>query len=160
MELNSPIESLEAFPLCYHPSYKQVRKDLVGRGQKFRDLAGLYIRYCKGNVFFISKGKIFKPNYSRPSLCDIGVKEKDGITVIDIGAIFMEDCEREKERMRGDGLDVECVVSALRDIDWLSELFDYLQILSDTKTMLLLLAKMRLGLIPTVPFDDVIDGKG
>jgi hypothetical protein len=46
-----------------------------------------------------------QPNYSRPSLRDLGVKEKDGIQVFDIDAMFMEDREREKERMRGDGVD-------------------------------------------------------
>lgn len=55
---------------------------------------------------------------------------------------------------------VECVVSALRDVVWSPESFDCLQIASETKTLLLSLAKTRLGLIPTVPFDDVIDGKG
>jgi hypothetical protein len=55
---------------------------------------------------------------------------------------------------------VECAVSALRDVDWSPESFDCLQIASETKTLLLSLAKTRLGLIPTVPFDDVIDGKG
>lgn len=55
---------------------------------------------------------------------------------------------------------MECAVSALRDVDWSPESFDCLQIPSETKTMLLLLTKTRLGLIPTVPFDDVIDGKG
>lgn len=55
---------------------------------------------------------------------------------------------------------MECAVSALRDIDWSPGSFDCLQIPSDIKTMLLSLAKTRLDLIPTVPFDDVIDGKG
>lgn len=55
---------------------------------------------------------------------------------------------------------VECAVSALRDVDWLPESFDCLKIPLETKTILLLLAKTRLGMIPTVPFDDVIDGKG
>lgn len=122
---SKPIESLEAFPLCHHPRHEQVRKDLVERGQKFRDLAGSHIQDCKGNAFFMSKGKAVKlninsrvavdaaffhnmqPNYSRPSLRDIGVKDKDGITVIDIGAMFMEDHEREKERMRGDCVDAQ-----------------------------------------------------
>ena len=48
-----------------------------------------------------------QPNYSRPSLRDIGVKEKDGIAVFDIGAMFMEDNERKKEKMRGDGVDAQ-----------------------------------------------------
>ncbi|KAI2735150.1 hypothetical protein DTO013E5_9491 [Penicillium roqueforti] len=201
---SKPIESLEAFPLCHHPSHEQVRKDLVERGQKFRNLAGSHVRHCEGSAFFMNKGKAFKvninsrvgvdaaffhemqPNYSRPSLRDIGVKDKDGISVIDIGAMLMEDREREKEKMRGDGVDaqklseadllvscptlccfsfkdkmfLECAVSALRDVDWSPESFDCLKIPSETKTILLSLAKTRLGMIPTVPFDDVIDGKG
>ena len=122
---SKPIESLEAFPLCHHPSHEQVRKDLVERGQKFRNLAGSHVRHCKGSAFFMNKGKAFKvninsrvavdaaffhemqPNYSRPSLRDIGVKDKDGISVIDIGAMLMEDREREKEKMRGDGVDAQ-----------------------------------------------------
>ncbi|CAG8054208.1 unnamed protein product [Penicillium salamii] len=55
---------------------------------------------------------------------------------------------------------VVCAVSALRDVVWSPESFDCLKIPSETKTMLLSLAKTRLGMIPTVPFDDVIDGKG
>jgi hypothetical protein len=122
---SKPIESLEAFPLCHHPSHEQVRKDLVERGQKFRNLAGSHVRHCKGSAFFMNKGKAFnvninsrvaidaaffhemQPNYSRPSLRDIGVKDKDGISVIDIGAMLMRDREREKEKMRGGGVDAQ-----------------------------------------------------
>lgn len=66
----------------------------------------------------------------------------------------------EKFLFRANTFTVECAVSALREVDWSPQSFDCLQIPSDTKTMLLSLAKTRLGLIPTVPFDDVIDGKG
>ena len=55
---------------------------------------------------------------------------------------------------------VECVVSALRDVVWSPKLFDCLKIPSEIKTILLLLAKTCLGMIPAVPFDDVIDRKG
>lgn len=55
---------------------------------------------------------------------------------------------------------VECAVGALRDVKCTPESFDCLKIPSETKTLLSSLAKTRLGLIPTVPFDDVIDGKG
>ncbi|OJJ52063.1 hypothetical protein ASPSYDRAFT_165291, partial [Aspergillus sydowii CBS 593.65] len=195
---------LEAFPLCHHPRHQQVRKDLVERGQKFRDLAGSHIRHCKGSAFFMNKGKALKvninsrvavdaaffhemqPNYSRPSLRDLGARDKNGIAVFDLGAMLMEDRERQKERMQGDGMEaqklceanflvacptvccfsfkekmfLECAVSALVNVDWSSESFDCLQIPSETKTLLLSMAKTRLGLIPTVPFDDVIDGKG
>ena len=57
-------------------------------------------------------------------------------------------------------ISVECAVSALGDVDWSPGSFDCLQIPSETKTLLLSMARTRLGLIPTVPFDDVIDGKG
>ena len=122
---SKPIETLEAFPLHHHSNHEQVRKDLIERGQKFRDLAGLHVRHCKGSAFFMNKGKAIKvninsrvavdaaffhemqPNYSRPSLRDIGVKDKDGIAVINIGAMLMEDREREKEKMRGNGVDAQ-----------------------------------------------------
>jgi hypothetical protein len=83
------------------------------------------MQHCKGSAFYMNKGKIFKininsrvavdaaffhemqPNYSRPSLRDLGVKDKNGIAVIDIGAMLMEDREREKERMQGDGVDAQ-----------------------------------------------------
>lgn len=40
---SKPIESLKAFPLRHYLSHEQVRKVLVERGQKFRDLAGSHI---------------------------------------------------------------------------------------------------------------------
>ena len=122
---SKPIETLEAYPLHHHPSHEQIQKDLIERGQKFRILAGSHIQHCKGSAFFMNKGNIFKininsrvavdaaffhemqPNYSRPSLRDIGVKNKGEIAVFDIGAIFTADREREKERMRGDGVDAQ-----------------------------------------------------
>lgn len=87
-------------------------------------MAGLHIRHYKGSAFFINKGKAFKVNinsrvrvdaaffykmqlnYSRPSLRDIRVKDKDRILVINISIMLIEDRKREKEKMRGDGIDV------------------------------------------------------
>ncbi|EPS26191.1 hypothetical protein PDE_01127 [Penicillium oxalicum 114-2] len=167
---SKPIATLEAYPLCYYPSHEQ---------------------HCKGSAFFMNKGKIFKininsrvvvdavffhemqPNYSRPLLRDLGVKDKGGIAVFDIGAIVMEDREREKERIQGDGVDaqklsetnflvacltvccfsfkekifLECAVGALRDVDWLPESFDCLKIPSENKTILLSLAKTRFNIL-------------
>ncbi|KAJ5406017.1 ATPase AAA-typecore [Penicillium sp. CMV-2018d] len=100
--------------------------------------------------------------------------------------MLIEGREPEKEKMRGYSVDaqklskadllvawqtvccfsfkekifLECAASALRDVDWSLESFDCVKIPSETKTILLSLAKSRLGLIPTVPFDDVVDGKG
>lgn len=55
---------------------------------------------------------------------------------------------------------VECAVSGLRDVIWSPEAFDALKIPTEKKRMLSSLAQARLGLIPTIPFDDLIDGKG
>jgi hypothetical protein len=52
---SKPIETLEAFPLHHHPRHQQVRKDLVGRGQKFCDLAGSHIQHYSSSAFFIYK---------------------------------------------------------------------------------------------------------
>jgi hypothetical protein len=55
---------------------------------------------------------------------------------------------------------VECAVADLRKATWNPESFDYLKIPQDTKRILLSLATTRLGLVPTVPFDDFIKEKG
>ncbi|KAJ5239332.1 hypothetical protein N7468_003951 [Penicillium chermesinum] len=186
---SKPIETLEAFPLCHHPSHKQMRDTLVKRGQKFRDLAGRHIRDCKGSAFFLNKGKAIRvninsrvgvdakffhemqPNYSRPSLRATAVKEIDGLPNFDPVADFLERQEREKERMRGEEVDgqllsetdllvacptvccfsfmekmfLECAVSGLSD---------------RKKGMVSSLIQSCLGLIPTMPFDDMVNGKG
>ncbi|KAJ5995791.1 hypothetical protein N7481_002768 [Penicillium waksmanii] len=184
-----PIEIIEAFPLRYHPRHEEFRKDLIERGQKFWDLASSHIWHCKGSAFSMNKGDAIKvkvnsrvaadaaffleiqPNYPRLSLRDLGVKEKDVIAVIDIGAMLMEDGEREKEkiarrrrgrtkteqdRFLGRRPNMRSYVSTLRDVDWSPESFDSLQIPSETKTMPLSLANSRLGLIPTVSFDNSV----
>ena len=55
---------------------------------------------------------------------------------------------------------MECAVGALVDVQWSPESFDCLKIPSKTKTLLSSLAETRLDLVPTLPFDDIIDGKG
>ncbi|KAJ6112321.1 hypothetical protein N7523_008382 [Penicillium sp. IBT 18751x] len=201
---SKPIEALQAFPLHHHPDYDGVRKDLVKRGQKFRDLAGTHIQHCDGSAFFMKNGTAVEvkingqvgvdaaffrqmlPNYSRPRLQDNWPKKNDGIAVFDIHALFQRDREREKEGMQEGSIEVqqmgeddfliscptvccfsfhekqflECAVGALREVTWTSETFDCLKIPSKTKTVLSSLAKTRLGVVPAVPFDDVIDGKG
>lgn len=48
-----------------------------------------------------------QPNYSRPSLRDLGVKNMDIIDFFNIDAILIKDRKREKERMQGDGVDAQ-----------------------------------------------------
>lgn len=130
---SKPIEALEAFPLDHHPSYQQVRKDLIRRGQKFRDLAGSHTQHCNGSAFFMNRGKPFKmninsrvavdatffhemqPNYSRPRLHDVWAKKRGGTSVIDMETLFSWDREREKERMQEGSFDGE----ELQEVDFL-----------------------------------------
>ena len=55
---------------------------------------------------------------------------------------------------------MECAVGALADVQWSPESFECLKIPSKTKELLSSLAKTRLDLVPTLSFDDIIDGKG
>ena len=130
---SKPIETLEAFPLHYHPRYEQVRRELIERGQKFHGLVGSHIRHCSGSAFFMSKGKPIKvnidsrvgidaaffhemqPNYSRPTLREIWAQNKEGISVISMDTLLSRDREREKERMQESCVDVQ----ELRDVDFL-----------------------------------------
>lgn len=47
------------------------------------------------------------PNYSRPSLRDIRVKDKDRISVINISVILTKDRKREKEKIQGDSMNTQ-----------------------------------------------------
>lgn len=51
-------------------------------------------------------------------------------------------------------------MGALADVQWSPESFDCLKIPPKTKMLLSSLAKTRLDLVPALPFDDIIDGKG
>ncbi|KAJ5161042.1 hypothetical protein N7492_006434 [Penicillium capsulatum] len=201
---SKPIKELEAFPIRHHPNHEQIRKDLIKRGQKFRDLAGSHTQHCNGSAFFMKNGKPIKlkinsrvgvdaaffrkmqPNYSRPRLHDIWAERKDGIAVIDLDTLFGNDREQEKEKMQEGSVDahkmgesdlliccptvccfsfkekmfLECAVGALADVQWSPGSFECLKIPPKTKTLLSSLAETRLDLVPTLPFDDIIDGKG
>ncbi|EKV04220.1 hypothetical protein PDIG_90840 [Penicillium digitatum PHI26] len=88
-----------------------------------------------------------QPNYSRPSLRDIGVKDKVGIAVFDIGAMLMEDHERDKDKLRGVSVDAQKLSEA--------------DLLVACPTVCCFSFKEKVfWMIPTVPFDEVIDGKG
>ncbi|KAJ6046919.1 hypothetical protein N7444_008173 [Penicillium canescens] len=180
---SKPIEALQAFPST---------------------IIQIVMRSAKNCAFFMKNGTAVEvkingqvgvdaaffrqmlPNYSRPRLQDNWPKKNDGDAVIDIGALFKRDREREKEGMQKGSVEVqqmgeddfliscptvccfsfqekqflECAVGALREVTWTPETFDCLKIPSKKKTLLSSLAKTRLGLVPGVPFDDVINGKG
>ncbi|CRL27366.1 unnamed protein product [Penicillium camemberti] len=85
-----PIESLEAFPLCHYLSYDAF---FINKRKAFK--VNINSRVAVDVAFFYK----MQPNYSRPSLRDIRVKDKDRIAVINISAMLIEDYKREKERI-------------------------------------------------------------
>lgn len=80
------IDSLDAFPLKYHPNKSQVKADLVDCGRKFASLRGIRHRQYQGDAFYMRKGQPIKapvksrimidavffyeanPNHTRPSI--------------------------------------------------------------------------------------------
>ncbi|KAL4862992.1 hypothetical protein BDV12DRAFT_202523 [Aspergillus spectabilis] len=79
----------------------------------------------------------------------------------------MEDRERQKERMQGDSMEAQKLCEAnflvayptVYCFSFTEKMFMECAVNPlETKTLLLSMAKTRLGLIPTVPLDDVIDG--
>ena len=55
---------------------------------------------------------------------------------------------------------VEFVVADIEDIQWSSSPFDCLTIPNEQKEVIIALAETRLDLLPSVPFDDFVAGKG
>jgi hypothetical protein len=82
------INTLEAFPLQYHPNESAIRADLLKCGRKFVSLMGTHHRRCYGKAFFMRKGDVIQfsvdsrimidaaffwkvnPNYSKPRITD------------------------------------------------------------------------------------------
>ena len=55
---------------------------------------------------------------------------------------------------------VEFVVADIEDIQWSSSPLDCLTIPNEQKEVIIALAETRLDLLPSVPFDDFVAGKG
>ncbi|KAL4950835.1 P-loop containing nucleoside triphosphate hydrolase protein [Aspergillus filifer] len=126
-----------------------------------------------------------RPNYSRPHIQDIWQKSS-GMQITNLDFFFDDGRRREKEGMRQKGIKLqqmteknflvccptvrcfsfmekaflECAVADLHEAVWNPGSFDCLKIPQDMKQILLSLATSRLGLTQTVPFDDIIEGKG
>lgn len=108
------IDALEAFPLVYHPSREDLKKHLVGRGQKFRDMRDSHHVYYQGNAFFQeTKGPVRIPVKSRimidvglfrksnPSYPRLFTKKSDGI---DMWGCRSTD-QSNSERVKSNGVD-------------------------------------------------------
>ena len=55
---------------------------------------------------------------------------------------------------------MEFAVADIEDIKWPSTPFDCLTIPDEHKEVISALAEIRLSLVPSAPFDDVVTGKG
>lgn len=55
---------------------------------------------------------------------------------------------------------MEFAVADIEEIKWSSTPFDYLIIPDNQKEVVIALAETRLGLVPSVPFDDFVTGRG
>ena len=80
------VNSLDAFPLEYHPSKNKILAHLVDCGRKFVSLISVHHRQYRGDAFYVRKGKPIKvpvncriivdaayfqeanPNYTRPRI--------------------------------------------------------------------------------------------
>ncbi|KAJ5654994.1 ATPaseAAA-typecore [Penicillium lividum] len=121
---SKPIESLDAFPLRYHPKHDQIRQKLVETGRKFRSLVGTHIQRCDGSAFIMKDGEPIKmninscvgvdatfftamqPNYSRPRVHDKLVPKSDGTSIIDFSSLFDDDRTRSLEKLRGNSTEL------------------------------------------------------
>lgn len=121
---SKPIESLDAFPLRYHPKHDQIRQELVETGRKFRSLVGTHIQRCDGSAFIMKDGEPIKmninscigvdaafftamqPNYSRPRVHDKLAPKSDGTSIIDLSSLFDDDRTRNLEKLRGNSTEL------------------------------------------------------
>ena len=55
---------------------------------------------------------------------------------------------------------MEFAVADIEEIQWSSSPFDCLTIPGKQKEVIIALAETRLGLVPSIPFDDFVVGKG
>ncbi|KAF1963459.1 P-loop containing nucleoside triphosphate hydrolase protein [Byssothecium circinans] len=111
------IDSLPAFPIQYHPNATEVKADLFECGRKFVRLMGTHHHHCKGQAFFMHKGKpvgvpvdsrimidaaFFRkmnPNYSKPK-----ASEEDDANPISLFSL-LHHSQPQPERVRSTGLE-------------------------------------------------------
>jgi hypothetical protein len=105
------INSLDAFPLEYHPSKDKIKAHLVECGRKFVSLMGVHHRQYQGDAFYMRKEQPIKapinsrvmidavyfqeanPNYTRPRISESGRQGSSDIA----GILFWGD-ERSTNR--------------------------------------------------------------
>lgn len=112
------IDALEAFPLIYHPSREDLKKHLLERGQKFREMRDSHHVYYQGNAFFQEPDGLFRiPVKSRiiidaglfrksnPSYSRLFTKKSDGIDLSLWGSSLIAQLDSERVKSNGANLD-------------------------------------------------------
>ncbi|KAF3481541.1 uncharacterized protein GIQ15_04300 [Arthroderma uncinatum] len=128
------------------------------------------------------------PNYLRPRVekyNSMGL-DADGICYVDLDALLDQQAQIERERVKSDGAAAfdmndddyltccptipgfsfkdnafyEFAVEDICDIKWSRSLFKSLTIPDEQRAVLMALARTRMGVVPAIPFDDFVAGKG
>ncbi|OJD26245.1 hypothetical protein ACJ73_02381 [Blastomyces percursus] len=160
------------------------------RGRAFFKVRGEIVRTCINSrvvidpVFFLQ----MNPNYTRPRINQRNeyYVDHEGVTHLDVSAVLDNKDQRMREQVKSNGVNpsemkdvdfliccptvlgysfndnlwMEFAVTDLGPVEWSSTPFKNLKIPSLQRDTLLALAKTRLGLVPSVPFDDFVTGKG
>ncbi|KIW99705.1 uncharacterized protein Z518_11118 [Rhinocladiella mackenziei CBS 650.93] len=171
------INTLNAFPLEFHPNPKKMREHLAARGQKFINLVGIHHQSYRGQAFFQRKDDLIRktissriiidaeqfrksiPSYPRffTKSSDLDLHEDDWLLCSPTVMGFSL-----RDKFWG-----EYAVEDIRPIDWSDLPFATLTIPSHKKEVILAITQNRLGQPiqdkqpgrPTT-FDDVVEGKG
>lgn len=121
---SKPIETLDAFPLRFHPNHDQIHQELVETGRKFCSLAGTHTQRCDGSAFIMKDGEpikmnvnscvtvdaaffnVMQPNYSRPRVHDKWAQKSDSITIFSIDTLFDDDRTRNMEKLKSSSMEL------------------------------------------------------
>ncbi|PGH17055.1 hypothetical protein AJ79_01439 [Helicocarpus griseus UAMH5409] len=156
------------------------------RGRAFVQVRGEIVQISINSRIMVDPAffRQMNPNYTRPRINQRS--ESYSGSSINIDAILDNQDQRKREQVKSNGVNpsemkdvdfliccptvlgycfsenlwMEFAVADLDQVQWSSVPFENLRIPSQQRDTLLALAKTRLGLVPSVPFDDFVTGKG
>jgi len=176
------VGKLSAYPLKYHPERDTVRAELVVRGKKFYNLAGIHHRYYSGTAFSVKHERSQRIFFSQDRYVEEGVRidgrvvvdciafaENMSIDFIKLGSIKAEgmaltedDYVLASHRVGGFSLQEKqwCwfMVDCLHDVPLSQGAFETLLFPADQKRLVRSLA--RQNTMGQIGFDDIIKNKG
>ncbi|OJD25638.1 hypothetical protein ACJ73_02991 [Blastomyces percursus] len=156
------------------------------RGRAFVQVRGEIVQISINSRIMVDPAffRQMNPNYARPRINQRS--ESYSGSSIDLDAILDNNQDQPKrEQVKSNGVNpsemkdadfliccptvlgyfsenlwMEFAVADLDQVQWSSVPFENLRILSQQRDTLLALAKTRLGLVPSIPFDDFVTGEG